>query len=389
MSAPQPTKQPTKFGSLHVSVESDSVYFGNNTPVEIRDASMNLVAREQSNRIFKLPEGMYQVSAVLEDGREHSRLVEVRGDENIPVQLGTRAPAPTTAAAASVTVAGASDVAASADSSHAYAVAKSSAAQLRNSRYTQKADAPDDESSSPDESPVTATALLEVKGAKLVRQARNVWTFECVASLDAVATATLQIGERRTEISLPTSPPTMGPNPCAVRIDESPSGAHATAWISPERTVANGLQNMVASGYLSSAASMADQASELLRDKYSDPTGAALAALILRRVGRLTRHQSWIENLARDFAWMPDGKILLATLLVDRRDSLDRALRLALEAAKQRMLYTESYSILLDLLRRWPQEGDRRACLDAIAGLAAYSPYIDWNSNCLSRCMEG
>src|SRR4030095_10311763 len=105
MSTPQPTKQPTKFGSLHVSVESDSVYFGNNTPVEIRDASMNLVAREPSNRIFKLPEGMYQVSAVLEDGREHTRLVEVRGDENIPVQLGTRAPAPTTAAAASVTVA--------------------------------------------------------------------------------------------------------------------------------------------------------------------------------------------------------------------------------------------------------------------------------------------
>jgi len=269
-----------------------------------------------------------------------------------------------------------------------FAVAKSSAAQLRNSRFTQNSTAPDDESSLAEAAPATTAALLDLKCAKVVRQTRTLWILEWSGSSNAVATATLQIGERRTEISLPTSPPMTGPSLCAVRIDESPTGAHATAWISPERTVANALQNMLASGNLSSAASMADQATELLGDKYSDPTGAVLAALILRKVGRLARLESWMENLARDFAWIPDGKVLLAALLVDRRASLDRAFALALETAGQRMLYSESYSILLDLLRRWPGEAHRTERATAIAGLAAHSPYIDWNSSCLSLGVE-
>ncbi len=379
------TPNPTSLGSLRVSVESKSVYFMNNAPVEIRDAGMKLVAREQNKRDFKLPEGLYQVSVVLGDGQEHTRIVQVRANENIAVQLGAGGVTPAATESAFPGHSPTIEVSAL-HNDRAFALARSSAAQFRNSRFTETADTPDEQLSAPEGMP--AAALLETKAAKLVRQTRTLWILECTGSLDAVATATFQIGDRRWEISLPTSPPGMTNNLCAVRIDETPTGAHATAWISPERTVANALQNMAVSGYLSSAASMADQATELLQSKYSDPTGAALAALILRKVGRLARHESWIVNLARDFGWMPDGKILLASLLSDRRGDLDRALDLALRAAKQRMLYTESYSILLDLLRRWPGDADRSARAEALNGLAAYASYIDWNSNCLSRSME-
>jgi hypothetical protein len=404
------TPDPARLGSLDVSVKSESVYFGDNTPVEIRDASMQLVMRGRNMRSLQLPEGLYQVSAVLEDGQEQTCLVKVRGGESTSVKLGGRPAGTSGAAAGAARLAAAvpaavegvvdriraavSDAADTATArmvdaqSRAHRVAQSTAAQLRNSRFTQKADAPDDESSSTDGAAATAATLLDVKGAKLRRQTRTLWIFECTGSLTAVAVATLQVGDRRTEISLPTSPPMGGPNLCAVRIDETPGGARATAWISPERTVANALQNMFASGHLSSAASMADEATELLRGKYEDPTGATLAALILRKVGRLARLEGWMDNLARDFAWIPDGKVMLAALLLDRRADPDRALSLVLEAAKQRMLYTESYSILLDLLRRWPREADRSARAGALAGLAAHSPYIDWNSSCLSRVLE-
>jgi len=383
MSAPKPTQ----LGSVTVAVESDSLYFGYNTPIEIRDASMQLVPREKTARSFSLPEGMYQVSAVLEDGQEHTRLVRVHADSNTPVQFGVRG-----GAASENESKRASDAILAqfvgkglGTQSFELGVAEGSLTQLRNSRFMGKADSPDDESALVARIP---SKLLATEGVNLVRQGSGLWIFESIREFSSVANATVQIGDRRTQISLPTHPSIDGRTLCAVRIDESARGAHATAWISPERIVANALQNMLASGNLSAAASMADQATMLLRDKYADPTGAALGAIILHKVGQLSRYEGWMENLARDFAWIPDGKILLATLLVERRVDLDRARLLALEAAKQRILYAESYSLLLDLLRRWPRDTACQEILAAIGDLARWSPYVDWNSSCFSLYLE-
>lgn len=371
---------PTRLGSVSVSVESESHYFGYAVPIEIRDASMQLIKRGPF-RSLDLPAGLYQVSAVLEDGREHSRLVQVRGGANTVVRFGTRRPA-STGPVSKV------DTAALPTAGSAMTFAKSSVLQQRSMRFTERADAEDGPAAA-EEAGTTPASLVDVQGAHLKRQTSTLWIFECAPMVTAVSTATMQVGKRRWSISLPTSPSMGAPNLCAVRVDPAPSGAHVTAWVSSERTVANALQNMLASGQLASAATMADEATRLLRDKYEDPTGATLGALILRRVGRLSRYESWMENLARDFAWIPDGKILLASLLFERRSDLDRAHGLALQAAKQRILYTESYSILLDLLRRWPREADRSGHADAMARLAAHSPYIDWNSTCFSRSVEG
>ena len=231
--------------------------------------------------------------------------------------------------------------------------------------------------------------LVDVQGANTVRETRTLWIFECQPDVDQVPAATVRIGDTLTEISLPTSPggvPT--PNLCAVRVEDSTTGPSATAWISPERSLANALQNMLASGKVLHAAHMADQATELLHDKYSDPTGATLGALILHKVGRLNRLQSWVENLVNDFGWIPDAKVLLAVMLLDDRSDLQGALDLATEASQQRMLFTECYSILLDLLRRWPKKYEWELRQPSLMALTERSSYIDWESICLTIRQE-
>ena len=58
---------------------------------------------------------------------------------------------------------------------------------------------------------------------------------------------------------------------------------------------------------------------------------------------------------------------------------------LAIQAGAQRMLYTESYSLLLDLLRRWPDKTDHEARYQAMDRLASTASQIDWDSICLSE----
>lgn len=359
----------SNFGHLKVNVDSTSVYFSTNAPIEIRDSSMRLVRHEDNTRKFKLPPGLYQVSAVLEDGRVHKRLVELWEGGYSEVKISVPKEQVT--------------------SEKYRQTQKKDLPYYEAPRFTQRIETIDD-TVAETVAPELDVQLLDLEGASLVRETRTLWIVNCDHEVSAVPTAKIKIGNKETAISLPTSPqgsPTA--NTCAVRIDGSPSGVHATAWISPERTVANAFQNMLASGQLLHAARMADDAVELLRDKYSDPTGAVLGALILQKFGRLAKLESWVDNLARDFAWIPDGKILLATLKVSKRTDLDTALQLAIDASKQRMLYTESYSILLDMLRRWPRESDRTIRYDAMADLASHSPFIDWDSICLSRIAEG
>lgn len=361
----------TKLGFLEVSVDSDSDQLRYNAPVEVRDSKMRVVDLPGSNRNFELQPGLYQVSAVLEDGQEHTRLVEVRSDEKSNIELS----APEEL-----------HIEVEFETGDTTKGLKFSRAQsYETPRFTQKIESiiespPEDNGAVPD------AEFIEAKGASLIRQTRKLWLFESDGSEEAVPTAEMRVGDRNIVISLPTSQPAdFGPVTCAVRVDYSPTGPRATAWISPERTVANAFMNMLASGELWHAARSADEAVELFRQKYRDPTGATLGALILNKVGRLEPYIDWVENIVADFGWIPDGKVLLASLLVHQRSDLDRAWQLAQEATQARMLYTESYSILLDLLRRWPLELEAGDHMDVLATLAQASPYMDWDSICFSH----
>lgn len=359
------TRTPT-MGQITVDLESRSVFLGRAVPIEVRDSGMRLIARADNSRTLDLPAGLYEVSAVLEDGCKHSALVQVSGGEKTPVQL-----APDRDTRVIAAVAEAEGV---------------SSQHYERPRFTRSmASALGTEAKLVSEGAAEAQ-LVAVQGASLLRETRTIRVFQCVPPANAVPTALFQVGERRLRISLPIgSGGGSTPDTCAVRIERSPTGVHAQAWISPERTVANALQNMLSSGYVLEAARVADDAVELLRDKYQDPAGAALGALLLYKTGRLQRLESWVENLARDFAWLPDGKVLLARLRYEREAASGVALGLALEASRQVMLFAESYSLMLDLLRRWPHAEASKTRQEALERLANDSPDIDWESTCLSQ----
>jgi len=347
-----------------VELRSDSYFFGQSIPIEVRDSSMRLVERPSDKRRFSLPPGLYEVSAVLEDGRKHRALVQVKAGETAPVTLGA-------------------DVETAA-SKGSPSTERKKVPRYQRPRYTRKMAT---EEPQPERAATAPVELLDVTGASLLGEAtRSPWQFECADDVDAIPTARIRVGDRTSVISLPISPEQGSPShACTVTLHETSTGAHLYAWISPGRTVANALQNMMASGYVLDAAGVADQAVELLGDKYRDPTGAALGGLILLKTGRLERWTSWIENLARDFDWLADGKVLLASLLAATENDRGRALELAMRASEQRLLFSETFSLLLDLLRRWSkgEERDRRHA--AIKEMLTRTPNIDWESICLSH----
>ena len=350
-------------GTLQVDLRSDSYFIRENMPIEVRDSKMTLIHRTNDERYFTLPAGLYEVSAFLEDGRKHSQLVQVKEGQNTPVEFSIDT------------------------ENRATKMSKGSSVMLETLSVTAAMSQPDDELSY-DLSP----HLIDVDGATLVTQISAGLVFECETPPQVVPTALMSFANKQYRISLPVSSDSPIPeeNTCIVGIEETSQGPHLHAWISPTRKVANALQNMLTSGYVIHAGNAAEEAVDLLRSKYSDPTGAALGAIILHKVGRLRKRTSWVRNLARDFDWLPDGKVFLAILTID--EDKDEALEYALRASKQRMLYTESHSLLLDILRRWPKkdhdDDDKARIHNAIRRLSVKSPYIDWDSICLSYSVE-
>ncbi len=360
--APEGIEEP---GQLHVRIDSRSMYFGAKAPYEVRDADMRVVMRGSGQGELELEPGIYQVSAVLEDGGEHSRIVQVEEGETAEVRIGLGTPRP--------------------EGYPSRGGTPRLRATLRSRSYFQRV-GEINEGERAAIAPNVGVELTDVDGAEVLRETRTLWVLLAKPDIEAVPAVTLRLGDERLRLSLPTSPGG-GPNlnTCTVRVDETAHGPRAAAWISSERTVANALQNMVGSGHFGHATRMADEATGLLRGKYDDPTGAALGALVLYRAGRLESYRSWLENLCRDFSWLPDGKILLAAMLMDLRDDVDRARALVSEASAQRVLFTESYSILLGLLRRWPNESERGSWTNDIARLADRSPDTDRDALCLTQ----
>jgi hypothetical protein len=103
-------------------------------------------------------------------------------------------------------------------------------------------------------------------------------------------------------------------------------------------------------------------------------------------MGLLGARSSWIQNLARDFSWLPDGRALLASLLRHSPSLEERrfGLNMLLEAASELPLYTDGLSLLIELLRRWPDEDSKNVRYGMLDKLADHSAYADWDSVNLS-----
>jgi hypothetical protein len=404
-----PGRVPGPMGSVSVRLSESSMFLQSALPVEVRDSSLRLVARATGAGSVQLPVGLYEVSAVLGDGQRHSSYVNVQEGMPTPVEFGQPAAAASSATGAEAastpqvpkdvpkspglepmgkpTARLPSDVPTPSARPAAFEGSGSLQAgvtAIPRPTYTEGiAAARDDAAATTD---VPELELLELAGATIVDRQRTRLTVQCESSITGVATATVRVAGHRQRLSLPISPQTWTPSGGGVvTVERTSSGFHAQAWISPERRVANGLQNMLSAGFVLEAAKLANEAVDLLRSKYEDPTGAALGALVLHKAGLLERWESWMENLARDFAWLPDGAILLVATRVGlgRPDRGDLAT--LLRAAGQRVLYAETASLLLDLLRRWPEDDGGAEAAAALERLAGDAPYVDRDAICLGE----
>lgn len=360
-------------GGLMISVGSESMFLGQTVPIEVRDSRHRLVNRTTSSSPLTLPPGLYEISAVLQDGQRHSATVDVVAGQQTQVTLVAEEGAMAEPETNSYEV----------ESSGPVPMNINLGGFLRKRLTARMFEQPD-----LDVQPVAPVdaSFVEAHSATLVRQTRTLYIFQCLHSINEVPTAEFVIGGRHLITSLPISPEGGSPSgSCAVRVEAVGSRVRAHAWIMPQRTVANALQNMLASDYVLEAARVADEAAELLSSKYEDPTGAALGALLLYKTGELARFENWVANLAHSFDWLPDGKILLARLHTDRERPSPQMLELCLRAAKQRPLFAECHALLLELLRRWPGKENAGVRSKAVAQLSSFAPYVDPDSICFSH----
>ena len=99
-----------------------------------------------------------------------------------------------------------------------------------------------------------------------------------------------------------------------------------------------------------------DLAKDLLRDKMRDPVTATAAAYYLLRKRDWERlPQSWLGNLSKWFAWIPDAHLLRDVSLIQRGMDASDAASLAAQTLKQALargwpLFAEAITLLEELL---------------------------------------
>lgn len=144
-------------------------------------------------------------------------------------------------------------------------------------------------------------------------------------------------------------------------------------------------------GYLSSGAldparsvaeSVVKSAEQLLFDKRSDPSSAAIAGYFLLKAGRAERRGAWIQNLANWFPWLPDGAVIDGWRLLKQvnPDPLAARERLIDAATRGVPLFTYGLRLLFDGLHLMSQQPltASPAVTKALALIQPYAAAVDW-----------
>jgi hypothetical protein len=328
----------TETGTLRVSVDDNSLWLSEHLPFVVRDAGLTVVGRGRTgDPPMPLPVGLYSVEAITPRGRAMQELVRV--DPAVPA-----------------------DVVVTEDSG--------------------RDESADDDGAGMRGAP--SVEMLGTEGCTLVAEDPSGWTFAPDQVLSAVPTASFRMDSRDWLVSLPLNPQGRkeDESTCRVEIDLQTAVPRLRVRFTSQRRVGRAVDGLLRHDEVMAGAELLDEAAGLLLDKYADPAAATLGGLTLHRFGRLSQRQDWIENLARDFAWIPDGRILCAALLMYDAAPAEQArgLGLLLDAATSRPLYTDGLALGTDLLRRWPGTDRADERTELLQGLAAYSCVTDWDS---------
>jgi len=364
-------------GFLEVTVENQSSFLSNNLPFVVRDAHHAVVQRGTvGSARTALPQGLYSVAVVTPRGEEATRLVQINPGQTAPLVF------------ADEELDDEPDQAVGAGPVHDVAPppldvdlppTMGAAAGLGGGRPAV-----------PRPAAPTAAELVSTDRCTVTSQGVKGWQFAPEPSLDTVPTAVFRIGRQRWEVSLPLNPAATEPelSTCRVEVVTVDGRPRLRVGFARRRRVSRMVDGLLRNNEAASSGQVLDVATELLLHKYSDPPGAVLGGLTLHRLGRLPEKKGWVENLARDFPWLPDGQVLCAALLLKdaNDDERHRGLELLLAATRHRPLYTDGLSLATELLRRWPGTASERKRMGRLERLADYASYADWDS--ISLCVD-
>ncbi len=326
-------------GRLRVRVDDQSYFLSTSLPFVVRDARLAVVRRGVTGQPdLELVPGLYSVEAITPRGRSMTELVQVGVGETSELVV------------------------------------------------TEDSGREEDPQPAPGSRGGGQAELLATQGCALTVRDASGWEFGPDQTLLAVPTATFDVDGRQWVVALPLNPVARRPEEatCRVEVGTDPGASWLGIRFSPKRRVGRTLDGLLRHHEVMSSGALLDEASELLLHKYSDPAAAALGGLTLQRLGQLRQRQRWVENLAEDFEWIPDGRVLLAGLLMLERADLDRGLDLLLAATSERPMYTDGLSLATELLRRWPGEERKDERMARLGALAEYSCVADWEAVALT-----
>jgi hypothetical protein len=331
-------------GQLQIIIDSKLNYAGDQTKVKVRDQNLRLVRTTRRGKI-PLPVGLYEISTLYDNGELASEIVEIKANEETEVKFYLKAD---TGPDASLT-----------DKDFI--------------RFQTPSDASAKSSN---------ISLVDITHGAQIHARDDRWVIRQENEMEQLTSAIFVSGERVLTINLPVS----GGNHfrsmwCQVFANREGHPTYPIVKIAPTRTIASSMEQMLDLGRIFYASQVAGYSMSALLDRYPDPTGALLGVTALFKVGLLYKHKAWLQEFNERYDWLPDGKIFLAALLYESKEDEITAVELIKSAAKQKILYSDSLSILLKLIRALPVEPSE------FKSTMNMAPFIDWRSRYLCQLL--
>lgn len=338
------TEAPVSNGKLAVTANFGSHFLSQELPFHVVDTDLGIVAHGKSGGQVSLPPGVYAIEMPLPSGIMGRKIATVSSEERVEVSFTHE--------------------------SH-------------------------ERPGSPDlfSDVTTDVVLAKVVGANVagrgVSENEQFWVFEPEEPLHEVPTARFMIQGATVDVSLPVNPNGLFPlTSCRVKSISEGGRRTIQASFGEGRAVSQVIEGLVRSKGYAHSSGLLFKATELLRDKYSDPSGAALGGLTLLRLGHAGPRWQWVHNLAHEAPWLPDAQFLYAALLLNDANPIERRRGFELLAANSggRPMYSDGLSLALELLRGWGRDHDedKLEVRHAVQALSQYSAYADWSRFCLT-----